>query len=135
LKSPINKMPRIKYSTIEEVIATNKRVLELHRAKKADKHELLGTKHQIQEIIDRVKSKKGDIYIKSAVLLKELTISHLFASGNRRTAYLVTNDFIYKNEKKDIEKTEKEVEIFKKIRYRDISEEELAKWIKNKKSK
>jgi len=128
-------MPRIKYPTVEEVIATNKRVLEIHRAKKADKHELLGTKHQIQEIIDRVKSKKGDIYIKSAVLLKELTISHLFASGNRRTAYLVTNDFIYKNEKKDIEKTEEEVEIFKKIRYRDISDEELAKWIKNEKKK
>ena len=128
-------MPRIKYPTVEEVIATNKRVLEIHRAKKADKHELLGTKHQIQEIIDRAKGKKGDIYIKSAILLKELTISHLFASGNRRTAYLVTNDFIYKNEKKDIEKTEEEVEIFKKIRHRDISDEELAKWIKNKKSK
>lgn len=128
-------MSRIKYPIVEEIIATNKRVLEVHRAKKADKHELLGTKHQIQEIIDKAKIKKGDIYIKSAVLLKELTISHLFASGNRRTAYLVTNDFVYKNKKRDIEKTEKEVEIFKKIRYRDISEEELAKWIKNKKSK
>ena len=128
-------MPRIKYPIVEEVIATNKRVLEVHRAKKADKHELLGTKHQIQEIINKAKRKKGDIYIKSAILLKELTISHLFASGNRRTAYLVTNDFIYKNKKKDIEKTEKEVEIFKKIRYRDISDEELAKWIKNKKNK
>jgi len=128
-------MPRIKYPTIEEIITTNKRVLEIHRAKKADKHELLGTKYQIQEIIDKAKTKKGGIYIKSAVLLKELTISHLFASGNRRTAYLVTNDFLYKNKKKDIEKTEKEVEIFKKIRYRDISEEELVKWIKNKKNK
>ena len=128
-------MPRIKYPIVEEVIATNKRVLEVHRAKKADKHELLGTKHQIQEIINKAKRKKGDIYIKSAVLLKELTISHLFASGNRRTAYLVTNDFIYKNIKREIEKTEKEVEIFKKIRYRDISDEELAKWIKNEKSK
>ncbi|MBS3102584.1 type II toxin-antitoxin system death-on-curing family toxin [Candidatus Woesearchaeota archaeon] len=128
-------MPRIKYPTVEEIIATNKKVLEIHRAKKADKHELLGTKHQIQEIIDKSKRKKGDIYIKSAVLLKELTISHLFASGNRRTAYLVTNDFVYKNQKKDIEKTEKEVEIFKKIRYRDISDEELAKWIKNEKKK
>jgi len=128
-------MPKIKYPTVEEVIATNKRVLEIHRAKKADKHELLGTKHQIQEIIDKAKEKEGDIYIKSVVLLKELTISHLFASGNRRTAYLVTNDFIYKNKKKDIEKTEKEVEIFKKIRYRDISDEELAKWVKNEKKK
>ena len=128
-------MPRIKYPTVEEIITTNKRVLEVHRAKKADKHELLGTEHQILEIINKAKSKKGNIYLKSAVLLRELTISHLFASGNRRTAYLVTNDFIYKNKKKDIEKTEEEVEIFKKIRYRDISDEELAKWIKNEKKK
>jgi len=73
-------MSRIKYPTVEEIITTNKRVLEVYRAKKADKHELLGTKHQIQGIME-------------------------------------------------------EVEIFKKIRYRDISEEELAKWIKNKKNK
>jgi len=39
------------------------------------------------------------------------------------------------NKKKDIEKTKEEVEIFKKIRYRDISDEELAKWIKNEKDK
>lgn len=128
-------MLRIKYPTVEEIIITNKKVLEIHRAKRADKHELLGTKHQIQEIIDKTKRKKGDIYIKSAVLLRELTISHLFASGNRRTAYLVTNDFIYKNKKKDIEKTKKDIEIFKKIRYREISDEELTKWIKNKKNK
>jgi len=128
-------MPRIKYPTVQEIITTNKRVLEVFIVKKADKHELIGTKHRIQEIIEKAKRKKGDIYIKSAVLLKELTIAHLFASGNRRTAYLVTNDFIYKNNKKDIEKSEKEVEIFKKIRYRVISDEELAKWIKNEKKK
>ena len=28
-----------------------------------------------------------------------------------------------------------DIEIFKKIRYRDISDEELAKWIKNEKDK
>jgi len=39
-------MPRVKYSTVEEIIQTNKKVLEIHRAKKADKHELLGTKHK-----------------------------------------------------------------------------------------
>lgn len=57
-------MPRIKYPTVEEIIRTNKRVLEVHRAKKADKHELLGTIHQIQEIIDKAKGKRGNIYIK-----------------------------------------------------------------------
>ena len=124
-------MVNITYPSVDEILATNKRVLELNRAKKADKHELLGTKHQIQEIIDTMKEAKGDVYEKAVILVKALTISHLFASGNRRTAYLVTNDFIYKNKGKDIEKPKEDVEIFKKIRYNSISDEDLLKWIKN----
>jgi len=125
-------MPRIKYSTIEEVIATNKRVLELHRAKKADKHELLGTKHQIQEIIDRVKSKKGDIYIKSAVLLKELTISHLFASGNRRTAFIVAKEFLLSNQKAfNIEDNPTQARAMQGIRENYYTNEEVKEWIKH----
>ena len=125
---------RIIYPTVEEVIEANKLALEVHRVKKGDKHELLGAKYQIQELINKVKRKKGDIYSKSALLLRELTTKHVFASGNRRTAFLVTINFIYKNTqhillKEDIKEN---LEIFKKIRYNQISEEELIKWLKKK---
>ena len=36
-----------------------------------------------------------------------------------------------KNLGKDIEKPKEDVEIFKKIRYNTISDEEILKWIKN----
>lgn len=127
-------MSKIIYPTVEEVIEANKRVLSIYRAKKGDKHELLGTKYQIQEIISKVKRKKGDIYSKSAVLLQELTKRHIFASGNRRTAFLVTTSFIHRNTKHILSKEDikENLEIFKKIRYEQISEEELMKWLKNK---
>lgn len=125
---------RIKYPSIEEVIEANKRVLSIYRAKKGDKHELLGTKSKIQDVIDKTKRKRGDIYQKSAVLLQELTKSHIFASGNRRTAYFITTSFIHRNAKYILSKEDikENLEIFKKIRYNQISEEELIKWLKSK---
>ena len=119
---------------VEEVIEANKRVLSIYRAKKGDKHELLGTRFKIQEILDRAKRKKGDIYSKSAVLLQDLTKSHVFASGNRRTAYFVTTSFVHKNTRNLLikENIKENLEIFKKIRYNQISEEELIKWLKSK---
>ena len=108
---------RIIYPTIEEIVTTNKKVLEINKAKKADKHEVLSYQ-KISDIIKKVKSKKGNIYSKAAVLLKELTLAHAFASGNRRTAFTVTANFIYKNEKIFLTKKDNKenFEIFKKIR-------------------
>lgn len=128
-------MPKILYPTVGEVIENNKIVLELHKAKKADKHQLLGTRFQLQEIIDKSKRKSGDIFAKASVLLQELTIKHIFASGNRRTAFITAVDFISKNSSTIPLKwdSKEDIEMFKKIRYRQISEEELAKWLKSKK--
>ena len=87
---------KIKYPTANEIIETNKKVLTINRAKKADKHTLLSYSKLIKTI-NKVKKKKGDLKQKSSLLLKELTIGHIFASGNRRTAYLSTVLFIRKN--------------------------------------
>lgn len=127
-------MPKIIYPTVDEIIEANKRVLSIYSAKKGDKHELLGTRFQIRQIIDRAKRKKGDVYSKSAILLQDLTKSHIFASGNRRTAYFVTASFIHKNTRNLLikENLKENLEIFKKIRYNQISEEELIKWLRSK---
>ena len=124
---------KIVYPTLEEVVTTNKKVLEIHRAKKADKHDVLSYQ-KISDVIKKVKSKRGNIYSKAAVLLKELTLAHAFASGNRRTAFTVTANFIYKNDKTFLTKKDKKenFEIFKKIRYRQTTEEEILKWLKEK---
>ncbi len=124
---------KIVYPTIEEIITTNKKVLEVHKAKKADKHEVLSYQ-KIANITKKAKSKRGNIYSKAAILFKELTLVHAFASGNRRTAFTVTANFIYKNEKIFLTKKDKKenFEIFKRIRYGQATEEEILKWLKEK---
>ena len=124
---------KIIYPTVDEIVATNKTALEIHKAKKADKHEVLS--HQkIREALKKAKNKKGNIYSKAAKLLQELTIAHAFASGNRRTAFLATANFIYQNEKTFLSKEDKEenLEIFRRIRYRQATEEEILRWLKEK---
>ena len=122
----------IKYPTIDEIILTNQQILKLIRVKKADSHKLLGTRYQIQEIINKSKHKKGNVYTKATVLLKELTTKHLFASGNRRTAYSVATHFIKRNNKNSKNKiiSPENLDIFKKIRYGRVSNEDISKWLK-----
>ena len=86
----------IKYQTPTNIIEINKKVLYLNRAKKADKHDLLSYS-KLVNTIKKVKNKKGDLKKKASTLLKELTIGHVFASGDRRTAFLTTVYFIRSN--------------------------------------
>ena len=126
-------MEKLKYPTIDEVIKANKRVIEIHRVTKAEKHELIKSRAIIQEAIDESKNKEGDIYIKASVLMKELNLSHPFGSGNKRTAYLVANHFLWKNRRFAVlkKKTEANLDMMKKIRRREVTEEDIARWLKN----
>lgn len=117
----------IKYPTPNNIIEVNKKVLSLNRAKKADKHDLLSYS-KLTDIINKVKNKKGDLKRKASTLLKELTIGHVFASGNRRTAFLATVYFIRSNGKQ-IASVKETFDIFKRIRYGTATEEEIIKWL------
>jgi prophage maintenance system killer protein len=86
---------RILYPTLEEVIETNKRVLEIV-VDKRDRHVVWG-EDAITAAIDASKRAKGDVYDKAAVLLIELVKGHPFKSGNRRTATAVVADFLRAN--------------------------------------
>ncbi len=82
-------MADIIYPTTEKIIEYNLLVLELIKAKKADKPEILN-KSRITEVIYACEDKDGDVYDKAIVLLKGLIQKHPFASGNRRTAFITT---------------------------------------------
>src|SRR3990167_2068075 len=92
-------MIKIMYPTPEKIIEYNLLVLELIKVKKADNPKVL-SKSKITRTIQECEEKKGDIYDKAVVLLKELIQKHPFASGNRRTAFITTKDFIISNNNK-----------------------------------
>jgi|SRR3989344_5988015 len=128
-------MKRVKYPDIEEVIECNVLALRLIKVKKADKPEVLSVK-RINEVIEECKKTKGDVYSKAVILLKGLVQKHPFASGNRRTAFIITKDFIIQNnEKFKIKDDPKYARVMIGIREDYYSNEEIKEWIKNGKIK
>ncbi|HLC84695.1 MAG TPA: Fic family protein [Candidatus Nanoarchaeia archaeon] len=89
-------MNEITYPSPEQVIAFNHLALALVKVKKADRA-LLMNRTRLLQIIEECINHPGDPYDKAVVLLAGIVKKHPFASGNRRTAFLVMVDFLWDN--------------------------------------
>ena len=69
----------------------------MFRKSKRDQAKTISVSY-IQKAIDKTEMYSGGIYDKAARLLIELTCTHAFESGNKRTAFLTTKKFVLKNE-------------------------------------
>jgi len=68
--------------------------------------------------------------------MKELIKSHAFASGNRRTAFVVVKYFLLENKGKfKIEDDPSNAKVMQGIRENHYSNDEIKEWIKNGKIK
>lgn len=85
-------MSDIIYPSIEKIIEYNFLVLKLIKVKKADEAKVL-SKTRIMEVLEECEDAEGDIYDKAVCLLTSLIQKHPFASGNRRTAFIVVKEF------------------------------------------
>jgi len=86
----------LRYPSTETIIAYNELALAQLAAKKADRHEVRSREH-LRRVLEEIRAADGDVYAKAVVLLTGLVRAHAFASGNRRTAVLVTKDFLLSN--------------------------------------
>ena len=126
---------KIIYPTIEKIIEFNLMVLSLIKVKKADKPEVL-SRQKIGEVIEECQKSKGGTYDKAVILLKGIVQKHSFASGNRRTAFIVTKDFVISNsERFKIKDDPKYARVMIGIREGYYSDKEINEWIKNGKIK
>ena len=89
-------MAAIVYPSFDQVIAYNALSLSRIRVKKADQHEVR-SRAAICQVIAGAATTTGSVYAQAAVLLTGLVRAHAFVSGNRRTALLVTKDFLLAN--------------------------------------
>ncbi|MBI2133727.1 type II toxin-antitoxin system death-on-curing family toxin [Candidatus Woesearchaeota archaeon] len=119
----------IKYPTIEDVIVANQKVLEEVKVKKADAHKVL-SQEKIKDVLVKVAGANGDLFDKSVVLLKGIIQAHAFASGNRRTAFVVVENFLYYNNEKSEVTNQANAYILQGIREGYYSDEEIKKWLK-----
>lgn len=118
----------ISYPSVEDIVLANVKVLREIKVKKADKHEVL-SREKIRKLLGRVEEVKGDVYDKATILLRELVQAHPFASGNRRTAFLVTQNFLIYNEKELRMNNDQNAYILQGIREGYYSDEEIKNWL------
>ena len=122
---------KVIYPTIERIIEYNLMVLNLIKVKKADKAEVL-SRQKIMWVIEECRMSKGDIYDRATILLKGLIQKHSFASGNRRTAFIVTKEFVISNnERFKIKDNPKHARVMIGIREGYYLDKEIKEWIKN----
>ena len=119
------------YPSVDKITEFNLLALIVIKVKKSDSAEVLsGAK--ISEVIDSCKASKGDLYDKAVLLLKGIIQKHPFASGNRRTAFIVTKYFFVTNNKKlGVKDNPKNAKIMLGIRENYYSDAEIKEWLRN----
>lgn len=123
------------YPSPEKVIELNVLILKFTPIKRADTAKVLNFK-RIEEAIKECKEHNGHIHDKTATLLSGLIKKHPFASGNRRTAFLVAKWFLLKNESYLKIKDEPTLaRIMLGIREDFYTQEEIKEWLKHGKIK
>lgn len=126
---------RIVYPSVDRVIEYNILALTIIQVKKADRHGVL-SRDRLGHIINNCKESEGDIYDKAVCLFKGLIQLHPFASGNRRTAFIVTKEFLKENKRKfNIEDDPKQAKIMLGIREKYYTDDNIKEWVKHGKIK
>lgn len=116
------------YPSLKDIIETNKRLLADIKIKRADKHEVLA-RTKIEKAIKVTKEIKGDIYDKASELLKQLIQAHPFASGNRRTAFIVSENFLISNGRASSVGDNFEAYILQGIRENYYTNKDIKNWL------
>ena len=106
----------LNYPTTDDIIKANKKVIELLRITKAERHHLLVPKDRIESMINTIESSEGNVKKKAAMFLREINRRHFFGSANKRTSFVVAADFLLANEGRIPLKKKDEVKFLIEIR-------------------
>lgn len=121
----------VKYPTEDKIIEYNVLALTIIKVKKADQAGVLSL-GRLSSIIKNCKELEGDLYDKAVCLLKGIIQLHPFASGNRRTAFIVTKEFLEENGAKfNIPDEPEQAKVMLGIRENYYTDGEIKEWIKH----
>ena len=121
---------KIWYPTVNDIIRINEKAI-VFKTKKKEQHKVL-SRRKIEEFVIKLKNYQGSIEDIAAFIILEVSDLkfHAFDSGNRRTAYMLANMFLWKNKTYMIAKRRpKTEEMFKEIRRRDFTVSDISNWL------
>lgn len=121
------------YPSVEDIIEAHKVIDEQFGVRtKGFRKSPEDTVQELQKVIEKAREQE-DIYLSSAVYLTEIIDKHVFQDGNKRTAVIVTEDFLRRNGKEfTARKTQKPEEVHQQIKWevKFLDIEEAAHWIR-----
>lgn len=122
----------MKYPSADEIINYNKVLLKEIKVKKADRADTIKP-YAIVRVVESCKALEGDVYDKAICLIKGLIQQHPFASGNRRTAFRVAENFLETNNAKlDVDNGKKQAKVLQGIRESFYADKEIKEWMQGK---
>lgn len=119
------------YPSVDKVVEFNFLALNVIKVKKADASRVL-SRAKLEAALADCRKKEGNVLDKAAVLLKALVQAHAFASGNRRTAFLVAKYFlVLNNQRLGVEDDPGNAGVLLGIRENHYSDEEIKEWLQH----
>ncbi|HIH19805.1 TPA: type II toxin-antitoxin system death-on-curing family toxin [Candidatus Micrarchaeota archaeon] len=126
-----DRLESVIYPSVEKIIEYNLLAISLIKAKKGDKAQVL-SKERLASLLEECKTLNGDVYDKAVFLLASLIRKHPFASGNRRTAFIVTKAFLIENGVSfNVKDDPSQARVMTGIREGYYSNEEIKEWIQH----
>lgn len=123
------------YPSVDKIVEFNLLILNVIKVKKSDSPKVL-SREKISSIVEASRKTKGDLYDKAVVLLRGIIQKHPFASGNRRTAFIVAKYFLVMNNRRlGVKDNPKNAKVMLGIREGYYSNAEIKEWLKNGKIK
>ena len=80
----------------------------------------------LREILDGARE-YDDLYLRAAHLLRKLITSHIFEDGNKRTAWVVTREYLRQHDVEPGGRNEEVERVLRRIRRYDVAE--IADWL------
>lgn len=81
---------------------------------------------KIERLLKEIDDYDG-LYLRAAYLLRKLITAHYFEDGNKRTAWLVTRQYLAENGEEPADRRETAERVLRRIRQYDA--EEIAEWL------
>lgn len=118
-------MPDDSLPSIDEILATHEEIEEAYDLKYRGIR-VAAPRGTLRDILSGARE-YDDIYLRAAHLLRKLITSHIFEDGNKRTAWVVTREYLDRYDIEPAVRSEEVERVLRRIRRYDI--DEIAAWL------